>query len=128
MNYLLDTHVLIWLSQDLPYLGKKSRQILKSAPQLFFSPLSIAELQVKSAKGKFKFEQNFVESLVQAGITEMPFTSSHAHSVSRFPSLAHHDPVDRMILAQAASEQLCLISSDRKLLDLKLNWIIDAHD
>lgn len=128
MNYLLDTHVLIWLTQDLPHLGKKSRQILKTAPKLFFSPLSIAELQVKSAKGKLKFEQNFVASLVQAGITELPFTSYHAHSVSRFPALINHDPLDRMILAQAATEQINLMSADQKFLDLQLSWIVDAHE
>ena len=128
MKYLLDTHVLIWLSKDLPYLGKKARHILKRAPKLYFSPVSIAELQVKAAKGKIKFETNFVESLIQAGLTELSFTSTHAHAVSRFPTLFNHDPLDRMLLAQAASEQIYLISSDQKLLDLKLKWIIDAHE
>lgn len=128
MKYLLDTQVIVWLGSDSRKLGKRARQILSRAPKLYFSPVSIAELQVKAAKGKFKFEKNFVESLIHAGLTELSFTSSHAHSVSRFPALVNHDPLDRMLLAQAASEQIYLISSDQKLLDLKLNWIIDAHE
>lgn len=128
MSYLLDTQVLVWLGSDSAKLGKRARQIIKGAPKLYFSPISISELRIKSAKGKFKFEKNFVESLIQAGITELPFTSTHAQDVSRFAALLNHDPLDRMILAQAANEKISLISSDQKFLDLELNWIIDAHE
>ena len=128
MNYLLDTQVLVWLGNDSPKLGKSARKTLKRASTLYFSPISVAELEVKSAKGKFKISHNYVENLTNAGLTELPFTGLHAQSVSRFPSLLNHDPADRMILAQAATERLPLITSDQKLLDLKLNWIIDAHD
>jgi PIN domain nuclease of toxin-antitoxin system len=128
VNYLLDTQVLVWLGNDSAKLGKSARRTLKRASKLFFSPISIAELEVKSSKGKFKVSHNFVENLTDAGLTELPFTSLHAQSVSRFPVLLKHDPADRMILAQAATEQLPLITSDQTLLDLKLNWIIDAHD
>lgn len=127
MNYLLDTQVLIWMGSDSAKLSKRARQILQHATKLFFSPVSIAELRIKSAKGKFKFESNFVDTLTRAGIRELPFTSSHALAVSRFSALMNHDPLDRMILAQAATEQMSLISSDQKFLDLKRNWIIDAH-
>lgn len=128
MKFLLDTQVLVWMGSDSAKLSKRARQILNRASQLFFSPASIAELRIKSAKGKFKFETNFVETLTQVGIEELPFTSAHAQAVSRFPALLNHDPLDRMILAQAATEQISLISSDKKFLELKLNWIIDAHD
>ena len=128
MKYLLDTQVLVWMGSDSAKLSKRARQILKRSPKLFFSPVSIAELRIKSARGKFKFQSNFIETLTRAGIEELPFTSSHAQAVSRFSALLNHDPLDRMILAQAATEQISLISSDQKFLDLKLNWIIDSHD
>lgn len=128
MTVLLDTHVLIWLSQDLSYLGKSSRRILKVAPKLYFSSVSIAELQIKSAVRKLKYDSQFASKLVSAGLTELPFTSEHALSISRFPSLIRHDPSDRMILAQAATENISLMTSDQKLLDLDFNWIIDAHE
>ena len=128
MKFLLDTQVLVWMGTDSAKLSKRARHILKRAPNLFFSPVSIAELRIKSSKGKFKFETNFVDTLTQVGIRELPFTSAHAQAVSRFAALLNHDPLDRMILAQAATEQISLISSDKKFLELKLNWIIDAHD
>ena len=128
MTVLLDTHVLIWLSQDLSFLGKRSRSLLKKASKVYFSPVSIAELEIKSAVRKIKYDAKFAEHLQIAGLTELPFTSAHANAISRFPSLARHDPSDRMLLAQAASENISLMTSDQKLLDLKLNWIIDAHD
>lgn len=127
MTFLLDTHVLIWLSQDLPYLGKKSRLLLRKASKIYFSPISIAELEIKSAVRKFNLDANFTGQLQAAGLTELPFTSAHASNISRFPSLMRHDPSDRMLLAQAASENLTLITSDSKLLGLNFNWIIDAH-
>lgn len=128
MNYLLDTQVLVWLGNDSAKLGNSARKNLKRASKLFFSPISVAELEVKSAKGKFKISHNFVMKLTNAGLTELPFTGAHAQSVSRFPDLLNHDPADCMILAQAATEQLSLITSDQKLLDLKLNWIVDAQE
>ena len=128
MKFLLDTQVLVWMGTDSAKLSKRARNILKRAPNLFFSPVSIAELRIKSSKGKFKFETNFADTLTQVGILELPFTSAHAQAVSRFPALLNHDPLDRMILAQAATEQFFLISSDKKFLDLEFNWIIDAHD
>lgn len=128
MTYLLDTQVLVWLGSDSAKLGKRARRILQQTHTMFFSSVSIAELRIKSAKGKFKFEKNFVERLVEVGLTELPFTSLHAQAVSRFPALINHDPLDRMILAQAATEQINLMSSDQKFLDLQLSWIIDAHE
>lgn len=127
MTVLLDTHVLIWLSQDLSYLGKKSRSFLKKAPKVFFSPVSIAELEIKSAVRKVKYDANFAMRLKTAGLTELPFTSAHAVTISRFPSLTRHDPSDRMLLAQAASENLMLMTADQKMLELDFNWIIDAQ-
>lgn len=128
MTVLLDTHVLIWLSQDHSYLGKKSRHILKNAHDIYFSPISIAELEIKSALRKIKVDANLVTHLQAAGLTELVFTSKHAETISRFPSLLKHDPSDRMLLAQAAAEGLTLMTSDQKLIDLNLNWIIDAHE
>ena len=128
MTVLLDTHVLIWLTQDLSYLGKKSRSLLKKAPKVYFSPVSIAELEIKSAVRKMKYDSNFVKRLQTAGLTELPFTSAHAANVSRFPTLTRHDPSDRRVLAQAAAENITLMTADQKLLDLEFNWIIDAHD
>lgn len=128
MTVLLDTHVLIWLSQDLPYLGGKARSLLKKAPKVYFSPISIAELEIKSAVRKINYDANFSARLQTAGLTELPFTSDHAATISRFPSLTRHDPSDRMLLAQAASENIRLMTSDQKLLELDFIWIIDAQE
>jgi PIN domain nuclease of toxin-antitoxin system len=128
MAYLVDTNVLIWLSAHPQKLGKRAIQILENAKKLYFSPISLAEMEIKVANGKLKTSHDLVNRLIDAGLTELPFNSAHAKSVARYPMLNKHDPADRMLLAQAACEQVAFITADRKLLDLNFNWIIDAQE
>ncbi|MDN5796628.1 MAG: hypothetical protein L0H79_12845 [Intrasporangium sp.] len=57
----------------------------------------------------------------------MPFHASHAKEVGRFAALAHHDPFDRMLLAQASAEGMRFLTSDAVLLGLGLDWVVDAR-
>lgn len=127
MSYLLDTNVLIWASGNYSRLGRKTARIIATAPRLYFSPISIAELQMKHMRGKLRMDPDFVNVVTAAGFTELPFTKDHASSIARFGSLVDHDPMDRMIVAQAAAEGLNLITADRTLLELGFTWVIDAN-
>ena len=127
MSYLLDTNVLIWASANYSRLGRNTARLIATAPLLYFSPISIAELQMKHMRGKLRMDPDFVNVVTASGFTELPFSQAHANSMARFGSLVDHDPMDRMIVAQAAAEGLNLITADRKLLDLGFTWLIDAN-
>ena len=129
MNLLLDTNALVWASDErrIKSLGKQSRRMIENSGLVYFSSISLAELQIKATAGKFKNMPD-VERALASGFIVMDFRVEHAQTISNFPSLIHHDPFDRMLLAQAFSEQLVLLTSDETLLDLGLNYVLDARD
>lgn len=129
MNILLDTNALVWASDTsrLKSLGKQAKRLLENSDLVYFSAISIAELQIKSMLGKFKKLPDVAEATSTGGLTELEFSTEHAQAIANFPGLARHDPFDRMILAQAHSQQLTLLTSDPTLLELNLNYVVDAQ-
>jgi PIN domain nuclease of toxin-antitoxin system len=127
LNLLFDTQSILWLSSGHENLGKHAARHYEQAQAVYFSSLSIFELAIKQAAGKLRVQENFASTLLDAGLRELSLRSTDAAALSRFGSLVKHDPFDRMLLAQAASHQLNFITSDRKLLALGLDWVIDAR-
>ena len=127
-SFLLDTNALIAATAAPNRLGKRARYLLEKTPQLFFSSISIAEVEMKSLRGKNEKLDGIYQGLIESKLTELPFRSSHALALVRFAQLVQHDPFDRLILSQAAAENIGLITSDRVLLSLGLPWVIDASE
>ncbi len=75
MNLLLDTHSLVWLSAGIK-LGPKTLQLIKEADSVFVSALSIFELRLKQAKGKFPEAEDVIDSLETMGLEVLNLTSS----------------------------------------------------
>ena len=127
MKILLDTNALVWFGDDPKRLGKNAARLYKSAAYVYFSTFSLFELRIKQAKGKLTVLDNFEELVANAGILELRPTSSDSKELARFGSLLNHDPFDWMIMAQAAANNLTLITSDRHLLSLGFDWVMDAR-
>jgi len=84
---------------------------------LLFSPASIWEVVIKRGLGREDFSvdpASLYSGLLTAGYEELPITGRHALLVSNLPPL-HKDPFDRILLAQAASEGIPLLTSDSVL-------------
>ena len=127
MKILLDTNALVWFGDDPKLLGKNAMRLYKSAAAVYFSTFSLFEMRIKQAKGKLTVLDNFEELVANAGILELRPTSSDSKELARFGSLLNHDPFDWMIMAQAAANNLTLITSDRQLLSLGFDWVMDAR-
>jgi PIN domain nuclease of toxin-antitoxin system len=125
---LLDTNALIWYLNDSPRLGRAARNILFGNDRVCFSPVSLVELKIKELKGKNNPTADLGTAFLSLGFRELPFKSEDAMQLVNFPSLAHHDPFDRMIVCQAATHNASLMTSDSVLLSLGFDWIIDAQD
>jgi PIN domain nuclease of toxin-antitoxin system len=117
MKILLDTNILLRsASGELPPEAQK--YIEDSANALFFSPASIWEIVVKHGLGRSNFTVDPVflyNGLLKAGYQELPVTGRHTLLVQTLPSL-HKDPFDRILLAQAVSEGLTFLTTDKVLL------------
>lgn len=125
---LLDTNALIWLVHDSPRLGTLSRRLITDAPRVHFSSVSVAEISIKHRLGRVALPGGdaFPEIFASSGLTELSLRAKHAGTLLGFGDLIRHDPFDRLLLAQATSERLRLLTSNATLLGLDQDWILDA--
>jgi len=116
MKLLLDTHMLLWAAAGtLP--RDAERMVLDGGNTLFFSPASIWEIGIKKGLGRsdFKVDPEVLRrGLLDNHYREIPITSQHALAACELPHI-HKDPFDRMLLAQAKTEGLPLLTSDSAL-------------
>lgn len=115
MRLLLDTHLVLWAMQDSPRLSAEARRQIRTAEDVFVSAASLWEIAIKAALGKLSIEsEDLEEKLAQAGFHPLPVTWQHTIELGKLP--AHHrDPFDRMLIAQAVSEPLRLLTHDAAL-------------
>ena len=119
MRVLLDTHVFLWWLSDSPRLGRRARVLLASPRStVLVSAVSIWEIAVKASRGKLRLPQGALLRLpdlaTECGFDELPVTFRHAAEVRSLP-LLHEDPFDRLLVAQAAVEDLTLVTADEAL-------------
>lgn len=126
-DLLLDSHVVIGALVGDKRFGKKTRQLIASSRQLFFSPLSIAELALKASLKKAPdLSPHLATDLLDLGLVELPLVSDAARGITGIPALHPHDPFDRLLLAQARHHNLLFITADRALVELELDFVHDA--
>lgn len=116
MNWLLDTHVFLWLAGDLKQLSPNFvRRLRSDPPPLYFSAASAWELAIKVEAGKLKLpepvEEFLSKRLNNGGIQEIPITRAHALAAAGLAPI-HRDPFDRMLAAQALLEDLTVVTVD----------------
>ncbi len=115
MQVLLDTHLFIWWLKDDRQLSKKARSIIMDADIVYVSSVSIWEAAIKIQLGKLDVNiKELVDVIETEGFNELPLLSKQAAMVTDLP-LIHRDPFDRMLIAQAISEPLRLLTSDQIL-------------
>ena len=79
--------------------------------ELFLSVASLWEIEIKRELGKLKIPKNLHQEIIEEGIQELPIMANHIHKLSSLPR-HHNDPFDRILIAQALSEDFILITSD----------------
>jgi PIN domain nuclease of toxin-antitoxin system len=114
VRLLLDTHVVLWWSQNSPRLKSAARRLIAEADEVFVSAASAWEVSLKVALGKLTVPGPLLEAVVASGFSPLPIDFGHAEAVKDLPPL-HADPFDRMLIAQAQVERLHLVSADRPL-------------
>lgn len=89
--------------------------MISQAEVVFVSSVSIWEVSIKAAVGKLSTEPaRLAQEAAGAGFKPLPVTWTHALALNGLPAI-HRDPFDRMLVAQAISEPLHLITHDRQL-------------
>lgn len=114
MTLLLDTHVALWAITGDATLGEEFLDRLRHDPDIFLSPVSVWEITIKQAAGKLAGPADLAERVRDMGFRELAVTHAHAIAAGRLPS-HHRDPFDRMLVAQASTEGLTLVSRDASI-------------
>jgi len=129
VGYLLDTHTFLWAVRGSSNLSDTAVKIIEdTSEQVFVSAVSAYEIMNKHRIGKLsEFDDvakdyfNFVKKL---GVDSLPVSEQHAHYAGKF-EWTHRDPFDRLLAAQATSDNLTLITNDPvfgELSWLKVLW------
>jgi PIN domain nuclease of toxin-antitoxin system len=111
---LVDTHLLLWAVSEPKKLPAQARRRIEEA-EVFVSAASVWEVSIKTALGKLAADPTeLLAELEPAGFRLLPVTGEHAAAVALLPPL-HSDPFDRMLVAQAKTEPLILLTNDSVL-------------
>ncbi len=127
MNFLLDTHTLIWFILGDNKLSENSRKlIIENTRRNFVSIASFWEMAIKINLNRLELNstfEEFIEKSQENNFEILPISVLHTSIISQLP-LHHRDPFDRMILAQAISKDLTIITKDENFhkYDVKLVW------
>jgi PIN domain nuclease of toxin-antitoxin system len=129
MSLLLDTHVVIWAMNEPDRIPIRIRKIIEAAAgMVFVSHVSLWEIATKYPLGRRtappQSARQTAEDAVKAGFLLLPLQLDHILAFERIP-LLDGDPADRLLVAQALTEGLSLVTHDDRLaayVDTVIAW------
>ena len=124
MNYLLDTHVFLWMLSDPGRLSAKAVAVIQNPDRtVYVSAVTAVEIAIKTSLGKLESPEHLWNEISTRGLRELPLRYVHGEKMRALPAY-HSDPFDRMLIAQAIEENLTIITRDKKIgeYDVKILW------
>lgn len=117
MQILLDTNIYILWLKDSPDLSIIARKMIDTASKVFVSAASITEASILIRNGSLDADIEMLKNEIKANdFKELSVSVAHAVLESLLPPI-HSDTFDRILIAQAVCESLCLITSDDILVE-----------
>jgi PIN domain nuclease of toxin-antitoxin system len=119
LNLLLDTHIAIWAVSDSARLGSQTASLLRAAtPICHVSEVSLIEIAIKRAAGKASrppFPTSTAKRLFEdAGLILVPIDPAALDLLEEL-RIAHQDPFDRLLIAEASTRAFRLVTRDRAI-------------
>ena len=127
MRLLLDTHALIWWLAGDEKLGRRAREAISDEANLVVvSAASAMEVATKFRIGKLPdaalLAQDFEAIIASQGFKELGISVRHARLAGEM-GIDHKDPFDRLLIAQALSEDLALVSNEARFDDFAVTRV-----
>ncbi|GHS86445.1 twitching motility protein PilT [Synergistales bacterium] len=126
MQYLLDTHIALWVFEDKTKLSSKAVEALDDVySEAFVSVASIWEVAIKVSNCKLDFTggvRAFIEAVRANDFRLLDVTANHVERVEALPFI-HRDPFDRLLIATAQAESMTLITADDNVHNYDVKWI-----
>ena len=112
LRLLLDTQVFLRALEDHPDLAPAVRDdIIDPSNEVYVSAISFWEIAIKRSMGKLEAPHGLASLVDESGLLKLVVTSFHAEQAGSLP-MHHRDPFDRMLVAQAQSEGLSIVTTD----------------
>ncbi|GAB4240891.1 MAG: type II toxin-antitoxin system VapC family toxin [Stanieria sp.] len=114
MKLLLDTHTLIWWLTNHPTLSQAAKKAISNQDNLvFISAASAWEIAIKKSLGKLTAPDDLEVQIENNNFQPLPITITHGLAIEKLPN-HHNDPFDRIIIVQAISESMTVVTRDKK--------------
>ena len=126
MNYLVDTHALLWMMFEPKKLSQNAKEILSDKSlHKFISITSLWEIAIKNRIGKLPLPMGIsgiISKMGVIGIGRINVDQRHVEIFNSLP-LLHRDPFDGIIIATALSEGMTIITGDENIQKYDVSWI-----
>ena len=120
IDLLLDTHTFIWWVNDPQRLSTAAFVAISDRKRkIYVSAVTTIEIEIKKAQNRLAFDHDIEVLLHEKDFLELPIRHKHAKLLPTLPPL-HKDPFDKILIAQAISEDLILVSADREIFKYNL--------
>ena len=126
MRLLLDTHIFLWFEKNDPKLSSAVRDRILQEEFVYVSIASFWEIAIKNSIGKLDLTTSISEMMQDCddfGFGILPIRASHLERLKNLPWI-HRDPFDRLLICQAQSENLMLVTVDGNIVryDVSTLW------
>ena len=126
MNYLLDTHTVLWYMGDAPNLPTITKEIINDNRNgIFVSSISLWETAIKFNLGKMKSNltlDGFLDKIERSDFNVLQVKNEHLRRLLAVPFI-HKDPFDRLLVSTALVENLTIITTDSNIQRYDVPWI-----
>lgn len=117
MKYLMDTHIVLWMSLADKSLSKSIKKVIETEEnEIFMSMASIWELGIKISLKKlvlpFPLKDFIQDEIIDNGFGLLPIKKEHIFSLETLP-FHHRDPFDRLLISQAKVEAYTVLTADK---------------
>ena len=113
---LIDTHVFLWYMEGKKEISQNTISLIDKAPTAYISIISLWEIAIKQNIEKLELTFPLEEYVKQWKTMKGRILNLKEENVFEYRKLPlhHRDPFDRMLIAQAITENIPIISADEK--------------
>jgi len=123
LRLLLDTHVVLWALSEPERLSGRARRAIEAAENdVLVSVVSPWELAIKGPREGLRPPDDLELQLGRQRFGLLPVLPRHTEPIESMP-LRHRDPFDRMLVAQAVTDGLTIVTADRKLTSYQVSLL-----
>ncbi len=123
MSLILDTCVFFWILGDSEKLSPEVKNIIQKNSPCYLSSISLAEIEIKRSIGKLDIPDNYRSYIDLSGLKELEYSFEDSVVLNSL-TFHHKDPFDRMLIAQALSRNITIMTSDKIFAKYPLKTII----